>query len=512
MARRDFAPTIPAFACIALIFSSLVVAQKKRLWNDEILSLVLLQDPSFSHMLRAWGDTFNQAPPLYFILGWGWDKFLGSSDLSLRLFGSVCLCTGLLVTWRCLSRVWGSLSAAIGVISIYCISWLVLYHNTEARMYGLFAATCAIGLYIYQELAAQHTPSRALLVVNALGQGAIVLTHLYGILYSFAFLVSLIFSDITRGRLRIMVYTSFLGGWAFLIPFIPGLINQANNHARWRRYIRFDDFITFYDVRAEFGLYLLLVFALYSIMHIMRGLYPKFTKCSDTPVKVNPQAELDILLVGITFLTVPLLPWVITVTIEPMLSERYVIPTVTIGLPVIISHCIWKLFFAQQRDSNTRRSLIAVLLTGPALAYPLWTAYNFPFESPPGQNDAAFGYLDLPIAMEAGHDYLPRMHYSAHPERYFHIRDWDTAVKNTSSRIATGDYTHLAALNRHYPYVQSVESGEFLSKHNRFLVWNESDQKWFEWRVLSDPNYTVRILGTDRAFRRQLELYLVEKK
>jgi hypothetical protein len=196
-----------------------------------------------------------------------------------------------------------------------------------------------------------------------------------------------------------------------------------------------------------------------------------------------------------------------------MLSERYVIPTVTIGLPVIISHCVWKLFFAQEDDSNTRSSLIAVLLIGPAFVYPLWTAYNFRFESPPGQNDAAFGYLDLPIAMEAGHDYLPRMHYSGHPERYFHIRDWDTAVKNTNSAIATGDYTHLAALNRHYPFVQSVESNEFLSKYNRFLVWNEPDQKWFEWRVLADPSYAVKRLGTDRGLMgNPLELYLVEKQ
>jgi hypothetical protein len=196
-----------------------------------------------------------------------------------------------------------------------------------------------------------------------------------------------------------------------------------------------------------------------------------------------------------------------------MLSERYIIPTVTIGWPVIMSHGLWKLFFAREGDPNARCSLIAALLTVPALAYPLWTAYNFRFESPPGQNDAVFGYLDLPIAMEAGHDYLPRMHYSAHPERYFHIRDWDTAVKNVNSSIATGDYTHLAALNRHYPFVQSVESNEFLAKYTRFLVWNEPDQKWFEWRVLSDPNYAVRKLGTDRGLMgNPLELYLVEKQ
>jgi hypothetical protein len=142
----------------------------------------------------------------------------------------------------------------------------------------------------------------------------------------------------------------------------------------------------------------------------------------------------------------------------------------------------------------------------------VWYAVKFPAEAPPGQNDAAFGYTELPIAMEAGHDYLPRMHYSDQPARYFHIRDWDTAVRNTDSPYATGDYTHLAALNRHYHYVQSVESADFLAKHDRFLVWNEPDQKWFEWRILTDPNYIVKLLGVDRGSTGPLELDLVEKK
>ncbi len=147
------------------------------------------------------------------------------------------------------------------------------------------------------------------------------------------------------------------------------------------------------------------------------------------------------------------------------------------------------------------RSVTVVLLAGPALAYPIWYALKFPAESPPGQNDAAFGYIELPIAMEAGHDYLPRMHYSNRPERYYHIRDWYTAVRNTASPYATGDYTHLAALSRHYPFVQSVESQEFLAKHNRFLVWNEPDQKWFDWRILTDSNYAVRLLGRDQGIQ-----------
>ena len=54
-ADQILAPLVPALGCMSLIGSALVVAQRKRLGNDEILSLVLIQDRSFSHMLNAWG-------------------------------------------------------------------------------------------------------------------------------------------------------------------------------------------------------------------------------------------------------------------------------------------------------------------------------------------------------------------------------------------------------------------------------------------------------------------------
>src|SRR5262249_8889697 len=122
LADRILAPLIPLMACMSLIGSAVIVSQKRRLWNDEILSLVLIQDRSFTHMLDAWGDTFNQAPPLYFILAWIWDKLVGSSDLSVRLPGSLCLCIALVMTWRCLSRIWGPFASATGTVVVYCLS------------------------------------------------------------------------------------------------------------------------------------------------------------------------------------------------------------------------------------------------------------------------------------------------------------------------------------------------------------------------------------------------------
>jgi hypothetical protein len=513
-ADRILAPLIPALGCASLIGAAIIVAQKKHLWNDEILSLVLIQDPSFTHMLHAWGDTFNQAPPLYFISAWGWDKLFGSSDLSIRLLGSLCLCVALVVTWRSLRLIWGPFASGIGTVAVYCLSSLVLYHNTEARMYSLFVLTCSVGLYYYLALLTHERVSVATFVGNLLTQAAIVLTHLYGTFYSTGFLLSLIIVDWTsRQRLRPTVYASFIGGWTLLIPCLPGLINQANNHAHWFGKISLHTLATYYMAGSPFDRYLTMVIFISPSIYLARNLFAPDRLATPQSVMSGFYMKSAIIIVSCAFALVPILAWAITVTIKPMLTERNIIPTITVAWPVILSFGLWVLFFAHDEVApGIRRSVAVALLAGPALAYPLWYAVKYPVEDPPGENDAGFGYLNLPVAMEAGHDYLPRMHYSNQPQRYFHIRDWDTAIKNTASGYATGDYTHMAAVNRHYPYVQSVESHEFLAKYNRFLVWNEPDQKWFEWRILNDPNYAVQLLGRDNGSTGPLELYLVEKK
>ena len=414
---RFLVPLIPALGCVSLIVSALIVAQKKRFWNDEILSLVLIQDRSLGHMMSAWGDTINQAPPLYFILGWGWDKLFGSSELSLRLFGSFCLCLALLITWRCLCSIWGHFASAIGTVSVYCLSSLVLYHNTEARMYGLFVLTCSIGLYYYLRIVTHERTSAVNLVCNLLTQAAIVLTHLYGILYSAALLLSLIAADgILRRRLRPRIYASFIGGWAFLIPFLPGIINQTNNHARWFIKVSLHTLATYYAVGLPFGRYLTMLIFLSPATYLAWNLFVPNRSPPRNSVLPDFLMAVRIIIVACAFALVPMLAWAVTVTIKPMLTERNIIPTITITWPVVLSFGVWRLFFAQEEGALRIRRLVTVsLLSGPALAYPLWHATKFSAERPPGEGDAAFGYMELPIAMEAGHDYLPRMHYSNHP-------------------------------------------------------------------------------------------------
>jgi hypothetical protein len=377
-------------------------------------------------------------------------------------------------------------------------------------MYGLFVLTCSLGLYVYIDLLFHERPSAAKLMSNILTHAAIVLTHLYGALYSAAFLFSLIIVDLRLQRLRPQVYSSYFVGWVFLIPFLPGIMHQFNNNAQWLQKVPLESLASWFFVGFSFQRYLIIILVVSPLLYVARAITRQLAP--DELIAADMGKEYGAIVLAFAFASVPIFAWLITISIKPMLLERYIIPTITVAWPVIFSYAVWRLFPLQAMIPSKGRSMVAALLATPALAYPLWQAVKFPAEAKPGQNDDAFGYLELPIAMEAGHDYLPRIRYARHPERYVHIRDWNSAIKNTASIFAIGDYTVMAAISRHYPRVQSLEGSEFLAKYNRFLVWNEPDQKWFEWRVLSDPNYTVKSLAVEPGSTGPLELFLVEKK
>src|SRR6266513_4889140 len=139
---------VPVLAALSLLVSCVLISDKKYFWNDELLSYYLLSDHSFRHMLVAFHDKINSAPPLYFILGWVWANIFGASELSLRLLSCLGICAGLLLMWVTLRRTFGFFPTAIGVLSVFCSLKIVLEQNVEARMYGLFVGLCALGFFL----------------------------------------------------------------------------------------------------------------------------------------------------------------------------------------------------------------------------------------------------------------------------------------------------------------------------------------------------------------------------
>ncbi|MBD2343411.1 glycosyltransferase family 39 protein [Anabaena subtropica] len=515
---------VPLFTVVSLLTSSVIVSGKKYFWNDEFLSFYLLNDPSFTHMIAAWSDTFNQAPPLYFILGWLWSKIFGATEVSLRLFSSLTLCLAFIIIWITLRRTYDFWSTVIGTTSVFCLSTLVLYHNAEVRMYGLFTAFCALGFLLYDIIIRRKNISSKILVLNTIIHGLIVLTHLYGGFYSAAILIATFIRDKYLNKIRVNVYLSIICGWLFLFPLLPLMINQSNNHAKWIASISLVQVINYLIFTPKFALFILTLLIISIFLNIIHPSIANKNRQSE----YNFQSDFHLLILAVMFMAVPVITWFITQTVKPIFGERYIIPTITIGWTILLSYLCTKIFPYLNNienlffDKNKTQCILVLTLSFLLIIYPLKYATRdveaiLPnsYLTKPGIEDERFGYTALPIATEAGHNFLPRFYYSPKSERYFHILDWETALNNKESAFATGDYTHMSALKRHYPFINSVQSRDFLTENTRFLVLNEPKNviSWFEERIQNTSLYKITLLGkVDGGYGYPLELFLVESK
>ena len=166
-AMRRLEYLIPTLAIMSLLGACWIVSKNKLFGNDELTSYYLLSDNSFNHMLNAFHDKINIAPPLYFILGWGWANAFGSTPLSLRLFSSVGIAIAILVAWITLRRGFGFRSATIGTLAVFCTSSLIGQQNAEARMYGMYLALSSLLILQFQINNATKRTNNGLLVSNA---------------------------------------------------------------------------------------------------------------------------------------------------------------------------------------------------------------------------------------------------------------------------------------------------------------------------------------------------------
>ncbi len=520
--RNKWEYLVPLLATASLLISCTIVSSKKFFWNDELLSFYLLSDPSFTRMMVAWGDKFNQAPPLYFMLEWLWAKVFNATELSLRLFSSLAICVTFTLVWITLRRTYNFWAASIGTLSVFCLSELILYHNAEVRMYGLFSAVCAFGLLQFDVINKRQKCSIKVLAVNTLIHATIVLTHLYGILYSGAIICAFVIRDRYFKVFRANVYLSVILGWFFLIPFIGSILNQADNYAKWFSTVSGSELLNYFIFSTKFPLLILALLIVSVFLYINQSPDRQtFETSNDNSYLIN---EISLLILAGTFFAVPILAWIITISIKPMLNSRYIIPTTTISWAILFAYLSFRILpnFTLSHKNNerliskkiiTKQRLILLMLTVILLIYPIYYAKKVGYYSQkPGINDDSYGYIELPFAMEAGHDFLTRFHYSPKRNRYFHILNWETALNITSSSFATGDYKHLEALKRNHPFLNSIQSKEFIDKYARFLVLNEEDQKWFETRIKNNPKYKVKLLGTTEGAWGPLDVLLVESK
>ncbi|UFH53189.1 hypothetical protein [Spirosoma sp. KNUC1025] len=509
-------------------------------------------------MWKSFNDKINNTPPLYFVLGWWWAQLFTASELSLRLFSSIGLALSSLIIWRTLRRTYSFWGTSLAVIIPFCGSPLVYYQNSEARMYGLYLIVTALGLVLYDNINKKEKPGYDLLIANVLVHAAFIQTHLHGVFFSGAILVSFMARDWYFKQYRPMVYLSIVVGWLSFLLYLPTFLVQADagNPRTWIYLPTLRDLVdtlTLFEYSSRqwlipfpfayktWGKLAAFVTATGLSVWFFTATLKKVTRSSwKSPAKyLKEESSVSLLILAYAFLAVPVFVWCISYIIKPVFMDRYLMPVIlswTIMLAQLFSQFIelskkWEHSNAQRQWQTwlpTLRTTGLIVLAAGFLAIPVVRGKFRWQEGRPGSNDNKFGYESLPIVINYSNEFLKLLQYSPQRDRYRFVQHWPSAVDTTSGLFPPQEYKHLEALKRRLPHHfknQIIQSNEFLKTTKRFLVFNKTDYaktattkptienaqrpQWFNKVIKNNPNYKVTKLGSLNSY---WYVHLVEAK
>ena len=220
---------IPALLAAILPLACLVLARDRPMWTDELLSRVMLADPSFEHMLAALADTINAFPPLYFVVGWGWARLFGSGELSLRMLSSLPMAAGVFLAWRTLRMVNSRTAASLAVVLLMATSRDLFHQNTEARPYGLYFLGFAAASHALWGVAARGAIVRGRAGYLALSTATLVATHYVGVFLSAALVATALSAWwLSRNRLWGVAAAWMATGWLAALAGVPFFLAQSS--------------------------------------------------------------------------------------------------------------------------------------------------------------------------------------------------------------------------------------------------------------------------------------------
>ncbi len=523
----------------SLIISCVIWSASKQAWMDEIFTWKEASDPSLWHLYWAIQHGADGGQPLFYTTVWLWAKTFGASVLSLRLYSCASMCGALLVTWRCIRRVYGLWATAFGVLWIWGSAGLLLDQNAEGRFYGLYMLAVAIAVDVYLRLAARTNPTRLLLLYSFLAQAALVLSHVLGLFYSGMILLALVLFDALDGRFRIRVYLFHAAGWLALLVWVPAIrasvaAGKPHGWIQVPNFSRFFDAYFFWDYLQWLSLVQAhapgFIFQMCRqgvraaiLVPIAVVLFFAARKLLGAKGSLSPTPEDALLLVGFALLAMPIVLFVVSHLLTPVFVARYLLPS-GIGVSIVLAAFANRLSLYVPDFLKPAQRLLSIpvvlflvtcpvssaLLRGPA-------AGNYRFLDV----ERLDGMVSPDVAVVAGwqQDFAKIMRYSQKPgAQYFFLLDWPAALAGPPAYVL--DY-HLLRSYRDAGYYSAKiqDSHAFLCSHTDFLVLDahvlepmDKEPTWFDFAIRNNPQFSWKNIDSFDAADVKRKLIAVHRE
>jgi hypothetical protein len=495
---------------VSLIVSCILWSPHKQAWMDEIFTWKEANDPSLWHLYYAIQQGADGGMPMFYTTVWLWGKAFGTGVLVLRLYSSIAMCGSLLVTWRAIRRFYGMWATAFGVLALWGTSGLLLDQNVEARFYGLFMLAVSLAVDIYTRLVQQDDPKRRLMVWSLVCQGALVLTHVLGIVYSGLILLALILSDRAKRRYRPQLYLFHVAGWLALLVWIPGIRSSmaAGKPVSWIMMPTINTMLSAYLFEAgqvwlwriqrhSSGTILQIRHAMELVMLVPLALIILYGlgRLAASRHRTGSAPGNSLLLTGYLLLTAPLALFALSHLVTPVFVHRYLLPS-GIGLAIVLAD------FADALGADRRASSrwVWAAVTSFLVVSPVLSVAALP------PLDSSRQYLDVQrldslippnAAVVAGwqEDFSKLMRFSHSPQDRYFLLDWPTALVGPTGFVL--DYHLMQAYRDSGYYSRNIQdSQDFLCSHPDFFVLDAEGRSWFDITIRRMPQFEWRVIDS----------------
>jgi hypothetical protein len=459
----------------ALVCRTWILSPQQPMWLDEIYTFYAIDHPTWPDFWRSFTSNINAAPPGYFTLMWLAGRVVPLTELNLRIFSALCCGGAFAVTWSLLRRHADFFAATIGASVALLTSRLFLFHNSDARFYGLYLLAIAWAVSEYDRLCTAE-PRRGWFWRNALSHALAVATAYVAGMFSAAILAAFVLRDLRVTTWRPKVYLSVIAGWfpvVLCLPFILAIGSAPKWIPKPGPTAAFHPFDPGLEVAPVYFIFAAL--AVLAAWRWFRG------DRAEEPRESTAPSDSHLILLAALFLAVPYGVLALTWAGMPTLIDRYSLPAL-LAFPILLTSAIRSLLRGE--DSTPSRAIKALAVAG-MLVWPALDAWTWvrdhPAAKPPSDPDFV---LAAPVRVTTDpHVYFRRHYYDrAHrPSLVFVAR---------SAKIA-------AALRQFHPAINAVTVDELLARYPRFAV--VADQRQNDW--LTDELIRARHVAVERDER-----------
>ena len=488
------------------------------LWMDEVLSYLLISDPSIVHLNDAVVSGMDANPPFFANLYWFIGHAVSLNPQFLRAVSIVIFALTIALFYRFTTTLIGTPVANFVLISaILSLTYLNITLATQIRTYSIFLLVGLFYFVVLQRLVASPANVK-LLVAHCLVGLLLVLTHNFGLFYlaaSGAFVAILYLWSRQRAYLLILATYGVIGlGWLLIWYSSFAIQTEAGKPHSW---IPIPTFLSFFVTMGELlpslssALERRPIFLVLPILRVVLA-GALFVYIALPKLKKNSQAIRDdnalmfYLLAGWIYMATACIALLVSLVHTSVFISRYQWPShlLLIYQLVYAWHMLRDRWHIPMKVSVWGLRLVSVyaLLLAGFLFYQNRKVVVFPGGVLQGLSQLDKRY---PVFVESAHYFLPIWFHDKTTNVHY-VLDWQTAIRPGNMLNASVEHKILESVRDKYQLSGIMPAKSFnrvVAPH--FYVIDEAGVYQIEQFIQNGKIRVIRQLPIDLSGHRILE-------